>query len=130
MSLDKKKPALWHSLVMLAALVLIATTLSWAQPTYTVLRSLSTEGAQGGLVLDAVGNLYGATRGSPGPDANGVVFELKHNKNGTWTWKVLYRFLGGSDGREPFPLIFDSAGNLRGTTTGGGTSTCPYSNRI
>ena len=130
MSLVNKKTTVWHSFAMLAASVLIGATLSWAQPTYTVLHNLLSPGAQGGLTFDTNGNLYGAAKGSPGPLANGTVFELRHSKSGSWTWKLLYRFLGGSDGREPFPVIFDSAGNLRGTTLGGGTSYCPYSNRI
>jgi len=40
---------------------------------------------------------------------------------------VLYSFTGGTDGKYPVSLIRDTAGNLYGTTYGGGTgSGCYY----
>ena len=43
------------------------------------------------------------------------------NADGTWTYTDLHDFTGGSDGRYPAGSIaFDPAGNLYGTTTGGG----------
>jgi hypothetical protein len=37
------------------------------------------------------------------------------------TFKTLYRFKGGKDGKNPFAgLVFDTAGNLYGTTYYGG----------
>jgi uncharacterized repeat protein (TIGR03803 family) len=75
---------------------------------------------QGGLVMDAAGNLYGATYVSGAK--YGVVFELS-NSGGVWTEKVLYEFSGGSDGAYPFGgVIFDPAGNLYGTTAEGGSA--------
>lgn len=76
----------------------------------------------GGLVFDKAGNLYGTTvEGGTGANA-GVVFKLSPNSKGTWTETVLYRFTGGVDGGPPNgDLIFDGAGNLYGTTKGGGT---------
>jgi uncharacterized repeat protein (TIGR03803 family) len=42
------------------------------------------------------------------------------------TEKVVYRFLGTPDGIDPQGgLVADAAGNLYGTTTGGGTGGCP-----
>ena len=87
-----------------------------------------------GLISDAKGNLYGTTAyggdtsGSscPGvapPSGCGVVFELSPPSSGSgpWTETVLYTFTGGSDGAYPEAgLIFDSKGNLYGTTTNGG----------
>ena len=52
----------------------------------------------------------------------GTVFELTPAGGGTWTEKVLHSFGSGADGTYPWAgLIFDAAGNLYGTTSGGGT---------
>lgn len=81
--------------------------------------------AYGGVTLDAKGNLYGTTvaGGSGGVcsgDGCGVVFELT-NTNGSWGESVLYNFTGGDDGFGPGGgVVFDSAGNLYGTTPDGG----------
>jgi len=75
------------------------------------------------LVLDAAGNLYG-TSSQGGAYSFGVVFKLAPQPNGTWKYSVLYSFGNGTDGKNPFGgVIFDSAGNLYGTTSGGGTTT-------
>jgi uncharacterized repeat protein (TIGR03803 family) len=79
---------------------------------------------QAGLVLDSLGNLYGATvRGGPPVAARGglgVIFKLSPNGNET----VLHSF-NGLDGSFPFvSLIRDSAGNLYGTATEGGSGLC------
>jgi uncharacterized repeat protein (TIGR03803 family) len=73
-----------------------------------------TDGApQGGMTLDASGNLYGAS--------SYAVFELTPGADGTWAEKELHRFTGGSDGAYPqSKLIFDKAGNMYGTTLTGG----------
>lgn len=77
------------------------------------------------LVSDAAGNLYGATLQGGGPGCFhgcGIIFELTPTTKGRWTEKLLYSFKGGDDGRAPeSTLIFDSAGNLYGTTVDGGT---------
>jgi uncharacterized repeat protein (TIGR03803 family) len=76
-----------------------------------------------GLIFDALGNLYGETEGG-GAHGGGTVFELSPNSNGGWTETVLYSFQGGNDGGGPSSgLIFDQAGNLYGTTYGGGGGT-------
>ena len=50
----------------------------------------------------------------------GVVYELTQS-DGSWSESVLYSFTGGNDGGAPAAgLIFDSNGNLYGTTTVGG----------
>ena len=101
------------------------------QWTETVLYTFSgTDGALpfGGVIFDKAGNLYGVTRGG-GNNACfsgcGTVFELTPGANGQWTETVLYAFTGGSDGGAPdTKLIFDEAGNLYGTTNGGGDASC------
>jgi uncharacterized repeat protein (TIGR03803 family) len=73
----------------------------------------------GTLVFDNAGNLYGtAVRG--GSHGVGVVFELSPH-SGAWKETVLYTFAGLADGAGPSAgVIFDTAGNLYGTTVGGG----------
>lgn len=83
------------------------------------------ENPYGGVIFDGAGNLYGTTQiGGSGGDFGGTVFKLTRNRNGSWTESVLYNFcsLGGcADGEIPEAgLIFDTKGNLYGTTLGGG----------
>jgi uncharacterized repeat protein (TIGR03803 family) len=74
-----------------------------------------------GVIFDAAGNLYGTTGGG-GADDNGAVFKLTPDPDGSWTESVLHSFTGGADGGGPVTaLIFDAAGNLYGTTAGGGS---------
>ncbi len=78
-----------------------------------------------GLIFDAHGNLYGTTVGG-GAYWQGTVFELSPGHGGSWTETVLYSFAGGADGEALYDgLIFDTAGNLYGTTYyGGGSTAC------
>ena len=78
-------------------------------------------GPMAGVIFDALGNLYGTTQ-MGGPNIGGTVFKLSPSPSG-WTESVLHGFSGSNDGANPFgKLIFDSTGNLYGTTTGGGIS--------
>lgn len=95
-----------------------------AAGTETVLHSFAggaTDGAwpDAGLLMDSAGNLYGTTYVG-GVNNEGTVFKI----SGTGTETVLYSFMGGTtDGAEPrAALIMDSAGNLYGTTWGGGAA--------
>jgi uncharacterized repeat protein (TIGR03803 family) len=73
----------------------------------------------GGVILDGAGNLYGTTCAG-GNNQNGTVYELKRAKNG-WAEFILHNFGSSRDGECPTStLLRDSAGNLYGTTNGGG----------
>lgn len=77
----------------------------------------------GSLISDVKGNLYGET--VFGGSGNGVVFELSPptTPSEPWAETVLHQFLSSGDGLGPKGgLAFDSAGNLYGTTSGGGGS--------
>jgi uncharacterized repeat protein (TIGR03803 family) len=110
--------------------LLPATGGGWTEKVLHSFGSTLTDGEQpeAGLVMDAKGNLYGTTQvgGANGYGLNGygTVFELSPASGGTWTEKVLYSFnyLSKTDGYYPTsPLVFDSKGNLYGTTTDGGS---------
>jgi hypothetical protein len=85
----------------------------------------------GGLILDASGNLYGVTAYGGTGDCVllgvkagcGTVYELSppSEKSGTWTETILYSFPTARQGYLPNGnLVFDSAGNLYGATQFGG----------
>jgi uncharacterized repeat protein (TIGR03803 family) len=76
-------------------------------------------GPQASLIFDTAGNLYGTTRASNNVQ-KGVVFELIPNPDGSCTEKVLHTFTDSPDGSLPAGLIFDTEGNLYGTTEDGG----------
>jgi len=85
----------------------------------------------GGMITDAVGNLYGTTYfggglGGCGADSCGVVFKLIPKADGSWKEEVLHRFTGKDGDRCTAGLIFDRAGNLYGTAGGGKLSTCNF----
>ena len=105
-------------------MALILTPGAWAANTYKILDQFNgTDGAdpiEAQFVFDAAGNLYGTTEAG-GVYGYGTVFELTPNSDGSWTETVLYSFTGGTDGQGPFAgVIFDTIGNLYGTTTSGG----------
>jgi uncharacterized repeat protein (TIGR03803 family) len=76
--------------------------------------------AQGTVVFDRAGNLYGTTSVG-GTENYGTVYKLSPEKNGKWTEKILYSFNGGTDGRTPAAgVVLDAAGNIYGVTEGGG----------
>ncbi len=97
----------------------------------TVLYSFSNSADGGlphGVVLDSQGNIYGAAQFggyfSCGPRVGyscGTVFKLDPAGHET----VLHDFGSSGDGMDPLEgVIFDSDGNLYGTTVGGGDLRC------
>ncbi len=95
--------------------------------TETVLHSFTgaSDGAfpNDGVNFDVAGNIYGSTSdgGACSDLGCGKIFKLTNN-SGTWTESIVYTFTGGSDGADPSGVIFDSAGNMYGVTSGGGSS--------
>jgi uncharacterized repeat protein (TIGR03803 family) len=97
---------------------------SWTE---SIIHSFNGNQAGGGqpvssLTIDASGNLYG-TAAVGGTHESGTVFELIPGAGGGWTEKLFHNFTdSGGDGASPYGgLIFDSSGNLYGTTRSGGT---------
>lgn len=81
-----------------------------------------------GVVFGPDGILYGTTTAG-GAHGQGTVFKLQPPPHFTpnllapWTETVLYSFQGGTDGSAPYGAVtFDQAGNVYGTTYGGGGS--------
>jgi uncharacterized repeat protein (TIGR03803 family) len=78
-----------------------------------------------GVIRDAAGNLYGVTSdGGTGTACDfgcGTVFEVDTTGKET----ILHDFDRGADGADPDSvLLFDSQGNLYGTTAAGGNGEC------
>ncbi len=92
--------------------------------TFTVLQSLPGWGISGtfrNVIMDASGSLY-ATTHCDGANNAGTVYKLTYSR-GTWTYNSLYVFTGGSDGLYSFSnLVFDTNGNLYGSTNLGGAN--------
>jgi autotransporter-associated beta strand protein/uncharacterized repeat protein (TIGR03803 family) len=103
----------------------VECSLAATQTTYTVLRSFSTNGADGrnlydGVIEGADGALYGTTEAG-GSNNVGTVFKL--NMDGTG-YTVLRNFLtNGLDGHNPYSAVIEASdGALYGTTYGGGSN--------
>ena len=94
---------------------------SWTEKTLHSFNGVDGAYPTAGLIFDAAGNLYGTTWSSS-THAYGVVFELTPVGGGSWTEIVLHSFINdGSDGLSPYEgVIFDTSGNLYGTTRFGG----------
>jgi uncharacterized repeat protein (TIGR03803 family) len=94
---------------------------AWKETNLVSFNGTNGNNPDGGLIFDARGNLYGTTFHG-GTSGNGDVFRLTPPAPGktAWTETVLYTF-SGTNGKGPNGnLIFDSAGNLYGTTVAGG----------
>ncbi len=124
-----KPQLLTRSALMLAVLsiqLLIAAPAQAQTETvlYTFQDSPDGSASQSSLTFHG-GSFYGTTSNG-GPYGYGTVFKLSPNGNGGWDETVLYSFTGRADGAFPerSNVIFDSLGNLYGTTGFGGDLTC------
>jgi uncharacterized repeat protein (TIGR03803 family) len=110
---------------LLATLVLVSST--QAANKYRVMHEFFDRPASApyaALVADSAGNLYGTASSSNsngcGTTGCGAVFKLTRESGGKWSYSIIYRFKG-PDGSFPVAsLVFDSSGNLYGTTFYGG----------
>ena len=120
---------------LFAAIVILTCGFALGQAQYQVLYNFCSQPncadgafAGGRPVLDGAGNLYGFTSEGGTQNNGGTVFELAPNSSGTWSETTLYSFCSSSDacptGSTPAGLVVDSVGNLYGTTTFGGQSSC------
>ncbi|MFY9645843.1 MAG: choice-of-anchor tandem repeat GloVer-containing protein [Terriglobales bacterium] len=114
------------TLALLSTLLILALAARPALAQETVLYNFTNtpDGAtpNSRLTSDAAGNLYGTTE--YGGLGYGTVFELSPDEGGGYTETVLYTFTGAPDGANPTysNVIFDSLGNLYGTTWNGGAN--------
>ena len=97
---------------------------------YALISLVSFNGADGaypynGLIADAAGDLFGTTYNTHvgGVDGDGTVFEIPYI-NGSYasTPTTLVSFTGTDEDGPIGSLITDAAGNLFGTTNGGGAN--------
>jgi uncharacterized repeat protein (TIGR03803 family) len=105
---------------------------------FTVIHQFTgTDGIQpeGGLVIDAKGNLYGSAFyggtlrcnypgwGAPLGKGCGTIYKL----DGQGNFSVLHAFTGPNDGSYPLGVVIDTVGNLYGIAESGG-DVIPHSN--
>jgi uncharacterized repeat protein (TIGR03803 family) len=76
-------------------------------------------GSSGSLSMDGAGNLYGTTV-CDGANKFGSVFKLTPTSGG-WTYTSLHDFSRAEGAGPHGSLVFDTSGNLYGTTQWGGT---------
>ncbi len=91
---------------------------SWQMTVLYQFAPANQDGVVGNMVMDSLGNLYGATVGY-GVHQDGMIFKLSPNGN-AWTLTDLHDFDGGDGGQPMGDLTMDAAGNLYGTTNAGG----------
>ena len=96
---------------------------SWTEQVLHSFNGANGSGPFGGLIFDAAGSLYGTTN-LGGAYGYGTVFQLSPQADGGWTENAVYGFCPlrpCRDGDQPHGgLVFDTNGNLYGTTDAGG----------
>ena len=93
---------------------LMPSGMAWAEKTIYTFQGANDGGIPlAGLIVDQLGNLYGATS-SYGENGGGTVFTLTPS-GGIWTFESVYGLEGGGNGGPARSLTMDAAGNLYGT---------------
>lgn len=72
------------------------------------------------VTLGPAGHIYGTTTYNGGTAGNGTAFELLPNGSGQYKEVTMSNFADGSGDSPTTPIVFDSAGNIYGTTSRGG----------
>ncbi len=111
----------WFFLCVVSAFAILAAVTASAAATEKILLNFnpSPHGSQpsGGLAADAAGNLYGVTEFG-GSIGYGVVYKVSPSSQGGWSQTAIYSFTANM-GNPAGSVVFDSAGNLYGTTGSG-----------
>jgi uncharacterized repeat protein (TIGR03803 family) len=101
----------------------------WKRKTLWQFNEKNGAGPSHGVVFDKSGTLYGTANGGKHLCLGvpcGVVFKLEPTLSGHWKQSVFYDFPEPKNGFGPSSgLVFDTAGNLYGTTGVGGIGGCP-----
>jgi uncharacterized repeat protein (TIGR03803 family) len=125
--MNRTCPQFSRSFMTVPATCFLLLTIAWASGPERAIHRF--QGGNDGLepaaalVAGTSDNWYGTTEYGGGM-GRGTVFELSPTNGGaSYTESVLYAFQGGTDGAEPQGrMVFDSSGNLYGTTAVGGAN--------
>jgi uncharacterized repeat protein (TIGR03803 family) len=93
---------------------------SWSYSVLYNFDGVSALNPNGGLVMDAAGNLYGTAGGGVG----GVIFELSPQAGGSWDFSIYHQFLGTPASGPAANLAIDKAGNIYGSSGCGSGQGC------
>jgi uncharacterized repeat protein (TIGR03803 family) len=86
----------------------------------SVIHSFSPQLGLSNPVFDQAGNIYCAIASGKRGTGHGSVYKFTRGKKGKWTGKAI-PLEGGADGSGPGGIVLDSAGNIYGIMTFGGT---------
>ena len=101
---------------------IVKTAAGYASTPTVLAASNGVIGPSSGLVADARGDLFGSTLGDGGYTSYGTVFEIAKTADGYASTPTVLVNFNVADGAGPEgDLIVDAAGELFGTTRGGGT---------
>jgi uncharacterized repeat protein (TIGR03803 family) len=93
---------------------------SWTETILYTFTGKADGGGPNAIAFDKAGNIYGAAggggaKGTNCPSGCGTIFRLSKSSGGSWAFTRAYAF-NGTSGYDPNGIVFDSAGNLYGTT--------------